>query len=266
MKKLMVLVTLLAMTGCGFEIVDTGFRGVETRFGKVASESLPEGLYFYNPFTSDIIEMNVQEQKWSEKTECFTKDTQTANIQFMLNYYPDPSKMHLFFEKLGRKWDDIIVPPIVFGRMKQVTGTFHAVEMVTQRESVTKHMRDIIEKDLAEKNIILKNFQITDISLDQAFIKAVESKVVAIQEAEQSKNITVRIQEEANQKVIAARAEAESMRIRANALSQNKALIEWNAIEKWSGVLPNVLIMGKGGAGTILNIPVEAMKSTEKGE
>ena len=54
------IVLSLSLTSCGFEIVDTGHRGVKVRFGKVVSESLPEGLYFYNPITSQIHEMDVR--------------------------------------------------------------------------------------------------------------------------------------------------------------------------------------------------------------
>ena len=48
--------------------------------------------------------------------------------------------------------------------------------------------------------------------------------------------------EEAKQKLIAAEAEAKSMAIRANALTQNKALVEYEAVQKWNGVLPTYMM------------------------
>ena len=64
MRNILVFITALFMTSCGFEIVDTGFRGVETNFGKVIGGSLTEGLHWYNPFTSNITELDVREKQF----------------------------------------------------------------------------------------------------------------------------------------------------------------------------------------------------------
>ena len=52
----------------------------------------------------------------------------------------------------------------------------------------------------------------------------------------------IMVQEEARQKVIAAEAEARSMAIRAQALTQNKALVEYEAVKKWDGKLPEYML------------------------
>jgi len=48
-----------------------------------------------------------------------------------------------------------------------------------------------------------------------------------------------------------AKANAESMTIRANALSQNPKLVEWEAVQKWNGELPNYML---GGATPFINM------------
>ena len=62
------------------------------------------------------------------------------------------------------------------------------------------------------------------------------------QEALKAKNKTVQVQEEAKQKVIAAEAEARSMAIRAQALSQNKSLVQYEAVQKWDGKMPQYML------------------------
>ena len=61
-------------------------------------------------------------------------------------------------------------------------------------------------------------------------------------EALKAKNKTVQVQEEARQKVIAAEAEARSMAIRAQALSQNKSLVQYEAVQKWDGKMPQYML------------------------
>jgi regulator of protease activity HflC (stomatin/prohibitin superfamily) len=52
----------------------------------------------------------------------------------------------------------------------------------------------------------------------------------------------VQVEEEAKQKVIAAQAEAKSMAIRAQALSQNKSLVQYEAVQKWDGKMPQYMM------------------------
>jgi len=59
------------------------------------------------------------------------------------------------------------------------------------------------------------------------------------------------VQEEAKQRVISAQAEAKSMEIRANALSQNKNLVEYEAVQKWDGKLPQYTL---GGAMPFISV------------
>ena len=57
-KGLLLTVGIAALLVVGvtssIKVVDTGYRGIKTRFGKVIGESLPEGFYMYNPITSNI--------------------------------------------------------------------------------------------------------------------------------------------------------------------------------------------------------------------
>ena len=95
---------------------------------------------------------------------------------------------------------------------------------------------------MEEKYISVTDFQITAINYSDVFERAIESKVTAEQEALKAKNKTVQIEEEAKQKVIAAEAEAKSMAIRAQALSQNKSLVEYEAVQKWNGEMPQYMM------------------------
>jgi regulator of protease activity HflC (stomatin/prohibitin superfamily) len=242
---------LFAVAGCGLEIVDTGHRGVKTEFGKVIGESLPEGLYFYNPLTSKIVELDVREQRWDENTTAFTKDVQAVKVSFTLNFHPEASQMHVLYEKVGRDWAQKIVPQVIQGKLKEVVGHYEAVKLVSERQGATGQIRELIAADLKAKFVTVKSFEITNLDFNDQFEHAVEAKVVAIQQAEEAKNKTVRVSEEASQKIISAKAEAESMRIRAQALTQNRSLVEYEAVQKWDGKLPEMMM---GGATPFINV------------
>ena len=64
MKRIIVLLMLAAvLSGCGIHTVDTGHRGIKTSFGQVEGPPLTEGLYFVNPFTTSIMQMDVRDRK-----------------------------------------------------------------------------------------------------------------------------------------------------------------------------------------------------------
>ena len=52
----------------------------------------------------------------------------------------------------------------------------------------------------------------------------------------------LQVEEEAKQKLLSAEAEAKSLSIRANALTRNKALVEYEAVKKWDGKLPEYMM------------------------
>lgn len=241
--KFLLLAVLLS--GCGFEVINTGHRGIETNFGKVIGDPLIEGIHFYNPFTSSIQELSVQEQKLEEKTECFTKDTQKVTIAFALTYYPDPSKIGEIYKQFGKGWEEKTIIPATLGSIKDVVGQYIADDLVSKREVSKLAAQKELTEQLAKRFITVTRLDFTNLDFDDGYEKAVENKVIAVQKAAEAKNKTVEVEESAKQVVLKAKAEAESMKIRSEALSQNKSLVSYEAVQKWDGKLPQY-ILGNG--------------------
>ena len=250
--RIVALMTLaFSLSACGFEVVDTGYRGIKTNMGEVQEHSLPEGFYTYNPITSDIVQMDIRTQRAELETVAYTKDVQQAKIRYVVNYNLSPTNAHIVYREVGTGWENSLIPQVLEGVLKTQVGKWDAVELISNRDKATVTIFTLVAQALAEKNIVVSNFELTNISYQPEFEKAVEAKVTAVQRAEEAKNTTVRIREEAEQKIISAKAEAESMRIRANALSQNATLVEYEAVQKWDGKLPQYML---GNATPFINV------------
>ena len=238
-------IVVLSVAGCGIKVVDTGHRGIETRFGKVVSESLDEGIYFYNPITSAIVEMDTRVQRKDGETDTYTRDVQQAVIKYTLNYRLQQNAAHLMYRDVGRDWDDRLVPQVVLGTLKEVVGKWDAVDLIANRDKAGLAAFEAIRRNLGERYVDVSRFEITDIAYTHEFENSVEQKVIAQQKAIEEQNRTKQIEEQARQKVLSAEAEAKSMQIRAEALEQNAKLVEWEAVQKWNGVLPQY-VLGSG--------------------
>jgi regulator of protease activity HflC (stomatin/prohibitin superfamily) len=246
-----VLFLMLSLVGCGFGVVDTGHRGIKTRFGEVEGQPLPEGLYFYNPFTTSLKKLNVQEQKLEDKAECYTKDTQKVVIHYAVNFYPDAGKIGDMYKQFGVSWQDKIVHPVIPQAIKDVIGQYIADDLVHKREQARIDAFTMLKNMLASRNVFVTNLSFMNLDFDDAYEKAVESKMVAIQKAAEAKNKTTEVEEMARQTIVKAEAEAKSMSIRSQALSQNAKLVEWEAVQKWDGKLPQYQF---GGATPFINV------------
>lgn len=242
----------LTLSGCGVHTVDTGHRGIKVRFGQVEGEALTEGLYFVDPFTTSIVEIDTRTQRWDDKTDAYTKDVQVSHIAFTLNYQLRPEAATTVYRTVGTDWANKLIGQVIYQDLKDVVAKWDAVDLIANRQKASDDAQVAIVRDLGQRNVLVSGFFLNDISFSDEFDKAVEAKVIAAQQALQAQNQTERIKQEAAQKVIQAQAEAQSMKIRADALAQNPKLVEWEAVQRWNGVLPQYTM---GGAVPFIQMP-----------
>lgn len=238
----LVILLILGVMCNPIAIVNAGQRGVKVTMGKVSPQSYTEGVHFVTPFISHIYPMDVKTQKSNIRTQVYTKDIQQASIAYVINYNLQPENAHNMYREVGRDYKDTVLMPVVEGTIKDVIGKWNAQDLVANREKATKEILTKLQEHLNDNYINLTDFQMTAINYSDVFEKAIESKVTAEQEALKAKNKTVQVQEEAKQKLISAESEAKSMAIRAHALTQNKALVEYEAVKKWDGKLPEYMM------------------------
>ena len=238
----LILTIVFIMFANPLAIVGVGERGVKVTLGRVSPQSFSEGVHFVTPFISKIKVMNVKTQKVNISTEVYTKDIQQAKISYVVNFNLQPENAYKMYRQVGMNYVDTILMPAVEGIIKDVVGKWNAQDLVANRASATKEILNKIQTQMKVRYVNVTSFQIIDIDYSDVFERAIESKVTAEQDALKAKNKTLQVQEEAKQKLISAQAEAQSMKIRATALSQNKALVEYEAVKKWDGKLPEYML------------------------
>lgn len=274
-KKIMIGAAVLCLLGSvsflGFEQVNAGHRGIKLVWGKVVSESLPEGLYFYNPISSNIVTMDTRLQKRTTRLETYTKDIQQTTMDITVNFYIDPNNVHILYQRIGKEYVSTLIAPALLSSVKDVVGKVEADKFINNRELVTEEIKQKLSAALNGTHVIIQSVSIEDIAFSGAFEAAIEAKQIATQEAIKSQNETVRVEEEGKQQVIQARAEsdskkaqsdadayaieveskakaeairqiglaeAEAIREKSKALAQNAKLVELTKAEKWNGELP----------------------------
>lgn len=233
--------------------IGAGERGVVLNFGAVQNTVLDEGLHFRVPVMQKVVHLDVKVQKAVTETVAASADLQDVTSTLALNYHLAPDQANVVYQSIGVQFKDRIIDPAILEVVKAVTARYSAEELITKRPQVSEEMRANLTDRLKGYNIMVDAFSIVAFSFSPVFTEAIESKQTAEQFALRARRDLDRIKIEAEQKVTAARAEAESLRLqRANISADLIELrrIEANlkAIEKWNGVLPQVT----GGGGVPL--------------
>lgn len=250
-----ILVVVMMFCGCSLTTVDAGQIGVRTQFGKVTENSVEPGLHWVNPIGGHIVKYDVREQKAEIKAPTYTKDMQQADIFVVVTYALNKGEVGIVHQTYGTAYADRVVLPKVTGAIKDVIGNIEAAELVNAREKAAKTIFDTATAQIAEAKVpvTITSLVITNIDYSDVFERSIEEKVVAQQNAIRAQNETKRVEEEARQAVVRANAEAEAMRIRAQALKENQNILLQDFIKKWDGKFPDTLFLG-GDASRVIDV------------
>jgi prohibitin 2 len=225
--------------------VGPGQRGIVLNFGAVQNQVLEEGLHLRIPLMQEVVFMDVKLQKAETDAAAASADLQDVSSRVALNYHIVPDKANIVYQKIGLQFKERIIDPAILEVVKAVTAKYTAEELITKRPAVSEAMRMALMDRLIVNNIAVDAFSIVIFSFSKIFTEAIESKQTAEQLALKAKRDLDRIKIEAEQKITAARAEAESLRLqRANIspdlIELRKIEANMKAIDKWNGVLPQV--------------------------
>ncbi|MGZ4963760.1 MAG: SPFH domain-containing protein, partial [Limisphaerales bacterium] len=145
---------------------------------------------------------------------------------------------------------DSLVAPRVQEALKEVVALQSAEQIVKNREQIKTRALEIARKKVGTL-LVVDDIVIQNITLTRELESAIEAKMVQEQEASKSKYIQQRTQIDADTSVIKAKGEAESIRIRGQALKENPVVLDLKIVEKWDGLIP--LVIG-GGDRTMLQL------------
>ena len=253
--------------GCGWGTVDPGERAVFAHWGSLERwpACFKEGLYFYNPFTTDMWELDVKVQKLEvKKTTAASRDLQDVHADIVLNFAIDGDKCHLLVREVGIDFKDRVILPAVSEVLKQATAHFPIAEIIQQRAKLRAEILDGLRLRLTRYHIIVHDVALTDFGFSPSFSQAIEQKQVEEQNVQRKEYMrqqaekvaaaavaTAKGQADSNLLVAAAEAQGNLLKFRATAdgnrlirESLTQELIQFKTVQAWNGQLPQ--LMGSG--------------------
>mmetsp|Transcript_22905 Transcript_22905/g.77959 ORF Transcript_22905/g.77959 Transcript_22905/m.77959 type:complete len:288 (+) Transcript_22905:80-943(+) len=213
--------------------VDGGERAVIfDRLRGVLQTTSGEGTHLLVPLLQYPIIFDVRTRPRTISSATGTKDLQQVNLSLRVLARPMREKLPEIYKHYGQDYDERVLPSIGNEVLKATVAQFNADQLLTMREEVSANIRDTLTKRASEFNICLEDVALTHLSFSSEYSKAIEYKQVAQQEAERSKYVVLKADQERNAAIIRAEGESEAARLISEATrAAGPALLELRRIE-----------------------------------
>jgi prohibitin 1 len=161
-----------------------------------------------------------------------TKDLQMVNIKLRVLWRPMENDLPTLYRELGTDFDERVLPSIGNEVLKAVVAQYNAEELLSKREEISARIKIELEKRAKHFHLTLDDVAITHLTFGREFMKAIEAKQVASQEAERQQWVVKKAEQERQAVVTRAEGEAESARIITQAMERTgNAIIEVRRID-----------------------------------
>lgn len=243
--------------------VDGGERAVmyDLLQGGVMKDVRGEGTHFLIPFVQRPIIMDVRTKPREIPSVTGTKDLQMVNIKLRVLWRPVVEEMPQLYKELGTDFDERVLPSIGNEVLKSVVAQYNAEELLSRRAEVSERIKVDLAKRARQFHLTLDDVAITHLTFGREFMKAIEAKQVASQEAERQQWVVKKAEQERLAVVTRAEGEAEAATIITKAMEKTgNAIVEIRRIDAAKEISEklaksrNIVYLPSGGHGGGSNI------------
>ncbi|HEX7703168.1 MAG TPA: prohibitin family protein [Kofleriaceae bacterium] len=237
--------------------------------GGVSPNPIPTGYYWRSLFCEDVVEYptNVQTlvlaksalegRPVDESITVTSSEGLPVNLDVSLSFTLDPAKVPVIYTKYRNDIDHIshnFIRQTIREGLQSVFAQFTAEQLYsTKREESRLEVQTFITQHLGIEGFIIQQFTVNETRVPDAVVLAINAKVAMIQESQKAEAQVHKTEAEAKQRVAEAQGEADAKRLSADAeayfnktvaVSITPAYVQYRALEKWNGTLPQM--MGTG--------------------
>ena len=184
MKKTLALLcgAIFLLQSCA--IIRPGEIGFKQRLGKIKGRTLDEGSTLFNPFTSQVVKINVRTVEVFNNLPLPTKEGLSVNAEISLLYHVNPDSVISIYRHFGSGYEEIMVLSNFRATAREISARYYAKELyATEREKVEATIMTELTNHINKYGFIVDAVLLKDIILPAQMMQAIENKVTAEQAA-----------------------------------------------------------------------------------
>src|SRR5262249_44180034 len=184
--------------------------------------------------------------KGDDSVQVLTSDGQQVDVDISILYHPDPNKIVELHRSIGPDYEAKIVRPSGRSVTRIAVSKYAVIDVYGgKRMEIQTEIADELRSLFEKSDLILDTLFVRNVEFSQEFKNAIEQKQIAQQEAERKKYELEKERIEKDRKIIAAEGDAESIRLRGEALSRNPALIQYEYVQKITPGIQTIITDGR---------------------
>jgi prohibitin 1 len=240
---------------CSCAIIRPGEVGIKQKLGKIKSDHLSQGPYFFNPFTTIIYKIPVRTVEAFNTLDVPTKEGLTVKSEIALLYHVKPEAAREVYTKYGMNYQEVIVESNFRAVVRHIAGMYFAKELfAVDRKKIEKEIFDEISASIWDKGFVTDAVLLKSITMPPQIFQAVENKLKAEQESLQMEFVISKQKKEAERMQIEALAIKDYNKTISESLTE--MMVKWNSLQVMKGLVtsPNSkVIITDGKSPMIIN-------------
>ncbi len=255
---------LLVFVFKAFVIVGAGERAViYSKLTGVREGQLNEGLHLnvpvlWEPIIYDVkamtYTMSAQEREGEisgdDSLLALTADGLPVRLDISIRFHVSPDEVWRLHKEIGPRYLTKIVRPVTRSDIRMVLARFTVTQVYSgARQEIINQIREMLEPKFRDAYLVLDEVLLRDVRFSEEFQQAIEQKQVAQQEAKRMVFVLQQAALERERRIVEAKGEAGAIQLRAEALSRNPQLVQYEYVRNLPAGVKTVI----ADANTIIN-------------
>lgn len=224
-------------------------------------KSVSHGVVWLAPWESlktENIGLQSEDFVLDSSNSAVSQDQQEIFANIQLNYEVEPNDVVHLFKTVGADWKSVLLESRMLQDFKQVTSTYTAAQITTERAALRADTKASMIKELSGYGVRVVDVLIKNIGYSATYQDAIQQKTIQVQKALQAEAKVSQSRAEAQQAVaiatgkaesvvLAAKAEAQALELKGQAIQRNPSILQLEAIDKLN---PNASVIICTGLGS----------------
>ena len=230
------IIFLIWLFFASIQIIDAGYTGVYSLFGKVRDKELSSGFHLVIPLAK-VTRMSIRTEEYTmsiaqgegkrygaDAITSLTKEGLSVDLDMTVLYRVEEDQASEIYKTVGVKEDidEKIIRPTIRTAIRDIIAQYEAKDIYSEkREEAAEKIAGKLKNDLKPRGIIIEQVLLRNVALPANLAKAIQEKLQAEQEAQKYDFILAREKKEKERKIIEAEGQRDAQKIINQSLTSN---------------------------------------------
>ncbi len=230
------IIFLIWLFFASIQIIDAGYTGVYSLFGKVRDKELSSGFHLVIPLAK-VTRMSIRTEEYTmsiaqgegkkygaDAITSLTKEGLSVDLDMTVLYRVEEDKASEIYKTVGMNEDidEKIIRPTIRTAIRDVIAQYEAKDIYSEkREEAAAKIFEKLKNELEPRGIIVEQVLLRNVALPANLANAIQEKLQAEQEAEKYDFILEKEKKEKQRKIIEAEGQRDAQKIINESLTQN---------------------------------------------